>query len=98
MEISSKLEEFIQSTVNKIFSELDEMTATADIAGYNTPFAFSGKNSKKKKKRNSTNSTGYKMVKEGISSSDINKIKKLIRSEVAMILKDLWVKKSMWGG
>ena len=95
-----ELEEFIQSTVSKVFSELDEMTATADIAGYNTPMAFGdgGKKSKKKKKQNSTNSTGYKMVKEDISSSDINKIKKLIRSEVAMILKDLWVKKSMWGG
>ena len=77
---------------------LDEMTTTDGIDGYNTPFAFSGKNSKKKKKRNSTNSTGYKMVKEDISSSDINKIKKLLRSEVAMILKDIWIKKSMWGG
>jgi len=44
---------------------LDEMTTTSSVEGYNTPFAFSGgrKKDKKKNKKISTNSTGYKVVK-----------------------------------
>lgn len=41
---------------------------------------------------------GYERVNEDISSSDIKKIKKMIRSEVALILKDLWLKRTTWGG
>ena len=46
--------------------ELDETTLTGDIEGYNTPFAFGGdrESDKKKRKRYSTTSTGYKIVKE----------------------------------
>ena len=49
--------------------ELDEMTVTSDIDGYNTPFFLTGqsKKGKAKKKKISTNSTGYKML-EGIDS------------------------------
>ena len=48
--------------------ELDEMTDTGDIEGYETPNAFSGKGkkSKAKKKKISTNSTGFKYFKEDV--------------------------------
>tara|TARA_Y100000590_G_scaffold469607_1_gene658632 strand:+ start:3660 stop:3827 length:168 start_codon:yes stop_codon:yes gene_type:complete len=37
-------------------------------------------------------------IKEDMSPNELNKIRKIIRSEVAMILKDLWVKRNAWGG
>ena len=46
--------------------ELDEMTDTGDIEGYETPYAFSGKKGKAKKKKISTNSTGFKYFKENV--------------------------------
>lgn len=54
---------FLESLIKK---ELVEATTTGNIAGYNTPFAFSDKSSKskKKKKQNSTNSTGYNIVRK----------------------------------
>ena len=59
-----KLKEIIRELIR---NELEEATTTGDIAGYDTPNAFtdgSGKG-KKKKKEISTNSTGYNVVKEG---------------------------------
>ena len=69
MEIKTKkhFNEIIQSLAEEILDEdeLDEITVTGDVAGYNTPFAFTGDDAKgkKKKKRISTNSTGFKVVK-----------------------------------
>ena len=74
----------------------DEITVTNDIAGYNTPFAFTGKKGKKKKKQISTNSTGYKMIGEAIDEKDLKVITKLIRSVVGDILRDIWLKRASW--
>ena len=59
----AKLQEKIRELVKK---ELEEATTTGDIAGYETPHAFTGGpgKGKKKKKEISTNSTGYSIVKE----------------------------------
>ena len=59
-----KLKEIIRELIKK---ELDEASVTGDIAGYQTPYAFSGgrKKDKKKKKKIATNSTGYSSVNEG---------------------------------
>ena len=59
-----KLREMIRELIKK---EIDEATTTGNIAGYETPNAFTGGpgKGKKKKKEISTNSTGYNMVKEG---------------------------------
>jgi hypothetical protein len=58
------LREIIRELIKK---ELEEATTTGDIAGYETPNAFTGGpgKGKKKKKEISTNSTGYNVVKEG---------------------------------
>ena len=59
-----KLREIIRELVRK---ELAEATTTGNIAGYETPHAFTGGpgKGKKKKKEIATNSTGYNVVKEG---------------------------------
>ncbi len=102
MEIKNKksFNNLVKSLTEKILEEedLDEITATGNVAGYSTPFAFSdgGKKSKKKKKKYSTNSTGYEMVSEGIDEKDIIKITKLIKAVVGDIIRDIWLKRGAW--
>ena len=62
----NKLREYIRTFVRELLST-NEITQTGDIAGYNTPFAFSSKKKKDKDKEEevATNSTGYEVVKEG---------------------------------
>ena len=94
---STKFNSLVRELTHGLFNKkLKEMTSTASIDGFETPNAF-GKTSKKKKK-NLEKQTGYKFVDEGVSSSDMNKIKKEIRKEVSDILFDIWVKRSSWGG
>ena len=59
-----KLKEIIRELIKK---ELGEASTSAATPGYQTPYAFTGKSAKgkKKKKKISTNSTGYDVVKEG---------------------------------
>ena len=59
-----KLKEIIRELIKK---ELEEASTSANVPGYQTPYAFSGgrKKDKKKKKKIATNSTGYSKVNEG---------------------------------
>ena len=59
-----KLKEIIRELIRK---ELEEVSTSAAVPGYQTPYAFSGgrKKDKKKKKKIATNSTGYSKVNEG---------------------------------
>ena len=91
--IESLTEEFLDE------EELDEdngVTTTGDAEGYETPKAFTVAKGKKKKKKISTNSTGYKTVKENLDKQDLEVIKKLIRSVVGDIYRDIWLKRSSW--
>ena len=97
--MQDKLKDLIKSIVEELMEdeeELEEITVTGDVDGYNTPFAFSGKKSKKKKKEFSTNSTGYKTVNEALDEKDLKIIKKLIRSVVADVYRDIWLKRTVW--
>ena len=60
-----KLKNYIRGCVREHFRKVEEATTTGNVAGYNTPMAFTGKSKKgkKKKKKNSENSTGYKIVR-----------------------------------
>ena len=96
MEIKTKksFNSLIKSLAEEILNEDGGVTTTDDIAGYNTPFAF-GKN-KKRKKRISTNSTGFKPVNEVLDKKDLDIIKKLIRSVVGDVFRDIWLKRTSW--
>ena len=102
MQIKTKkhFNEIIKSLTEEILDEeeLDEMTTTASVDGYSTPFAFGGrtKKDKKKNKKISTNSTDYELVKEALDDKDLKVITKLIREVVANILRDIWLKRSAW--
>tara|TARA_Y100000593_G_C4277470_1_gene320891 strand:- start:327 stop:623 length:297 start_codon:yes stop_codon:yes gene_type:complete len=83
MSIRNRLLNKLKEIIRK---EIREVTTTGNIAGYNTPMAFSdgGKKSKKKKKKNSTNSTGYKIVDEGFSDGS-DKFKKELKKTAEVL-------------
>ena len=64
-----KLRELIRKAVR---NELDEMTTTGDVAGYNIPAAFQGNNPKNKaRKKNIATQLGMKLTKRG--EQDLNR-------------------------
>ena len=77
MEIKNKksFNDLIKSLTEEILDEedLDEITTTGDVAGYNTRYAFAGddKKSKKKNKEISTNSTDFEQVNEVLDKKDL---------------------------
>ena len=94
---SQKFNNLVRELARELFKrKLSEITSTASIDGYETPNAF-GK-MKKKKKKNIEKQTGYKFVDEAISDSDMTKIRLAIRKEVSDILRDIWIKRTSWGG
>jgi len=58
----NKLKEIIRNMVRERM--IDEMNTTGGVEGYNTPFAFSGKDSEKKKGKKQADLTGYTVVNE----------------------------------
>jgi len=102
VEIKNKklFKELVKKLTLELLDEenLEEMTSTSNIAGYSTPFAFTGKSkkNKKKKKEVSTNSTGFDVVSEAIDEKDLKVITKLIRNVVGDILRDIWLKRNAW--
>ena len=100
MEIKNKklFKELVKKLTMELLDEesLEEITTTGDIAGYQTPFAFSSKEDEKKKKKRLTKSTGYSVVKEALDDKDLKQINKLIRDVVGDILRDIWLKRNAW--
>jgi len=90
--------DLLESLVEEILDEeeLDEITATGDVAGYNTPMAFTGNKGKEKKKKISTNSTGYDIVNEALDKKDIEVIRKLIKDVIGDVYRDIWLKRTAW--
>ena len=68
--------------------ELGEITTTGDIAGYETPYAFTGPGRKRKKRK--------RPMTEEITREDLRLLKTMIRTEVAAIIRDIWIKRSSW--
>ena len=97
MEIKTKkhFNEILKQLALEIFEEeeLDEMTVTGDVEGYNTPFAFDPEG--KKKKKSKKNSYRAK-IKEELDSKDLAIIKKVIRDVVGDIYRDIWLKRNSW--
>ena len=100
MEIKTKklFKELVKKLTMELLDEesLEEITTTAAVPGYMTPFAFSSKKDKKKKKKRLKKSTGYKFVTEALDDKDLKQINKLIRDVVGDILRDIWLKRNAW--
>ena len=65
--LETKLKQYIRKLVQEMDEELDEITTTANIDGYDTPYAFLNKKSKKDKEKRKRIATqmGYRIVGEG---------------------------------
>ena len=100
MEIKTKklFKELVKKLTMELLDEesLEEITTTGNVAGYQTPFAFSSKEDEKKKKKRLKKSTGYTFVTETLDSKDLKEISKLIRNVVGDILRDIWLKRATW--
>ena len=98
MEIKNRklFKELVKKLTLELLDEesLEEISTTAGVDGYSTPFAF-GK-MKKKKKKNLEKQTGYKFVSEAVDKKDLEQITKLIRNVVGDILRDIWLKRNAW--
>ena len=96
---SEQLSNLVKELASKLFrKKLKEITTTASIDTYQTPYAFSKKGMKKKRKKNIEKQTGYKFVDEALDKKDVEKIRKQIRQEVADIIFDIWLKRTSWKG
>ena len=94
---SEKLSNLVKELASKLFrKKLKEITTTASIDTYQTPYAFSKKGMKKKRKKNIEKQTGYKFVDEALDKKDVEKIRKQIRQGVADIIFDIWLKRTSW--
>lgn len=62
--------------------ELEEMTTTADVAGYSTPMAFSPKKKKK--------------IKEALEPKDIQQVRKVVKEIINNMFRDIWLKRNSW--
>ena len=95
---SVKFDSIVKELVSSLFNKkLKEITTTASIDAYQTPYAF-GKKLHKKRKKDIEKQTCYKFIDEALSDNDMKNIKKEIRKEVSSILFDIWIKRSSWGG
>ena len=96
---SEKFNNLVKELASRLYrKKLKEITTTASIDAYQTPYAFSKKGMKKKRKKNIEKQTGYKFVDEALEKKDIDQIRKQIRKEVSDILRDIWIKRNSWGG
>ena len=96
---SVKFDSIVKELANKLYQKkLSEITTTASIDPIMTPYAFSKKGMKKKRKKDIEKQTGYKFVDEALDKSDVEQIRKQIRKEVSDILFDIWLKRSSWRG
>ena len=100
MEIKTRklFKELVKKLTMELLDEesIEEITTTAAVPGYSTPFAFSSKEDEKKKKKRLKKSTGYKFVTEALDDKDLKQINKLIRDVVGDILRDIWLKRNAW--
>ena len=100
MEIKTRklFKELVKKLTMELLDEesLEEITTTAAVPGYSTPFAFSSKKDEKKKKKRLKKSTGYKFVTEALDEKDLKQITKLVKLVVSDIIRDIWLKRTVW--
>ena len=95
---SAKLNSLVKELASRLFRrKMNEITTTASIDTYQTPYAF-GKKINKKRKKDIEKQTGYKFIDEEVSKQDMDTIRKEIRKEVSDIIFKIWLKRTSWGG
>lgn len=95
--MSKNLYKMIEDLIKEVEEDLDEMNTTANVDGYQTPFAFDGGRKKDKKKRDSiAKGAGYSKVTESKKNKPVNRWLELKNDEsrtpnqkLAMGLKEL---------
>ena len=74
-----KLADELNAKVSDMYKDaelkVDEMNTTGGVEGYNTPFAFSGKDSEEKKGKRQADLTGYSVVNEANQYKKGDKLK-----------------------
>lgn len=69
------LKKYIEELIDEVQKELDESNVTGNVDGYQTPFAFSGKDSKERRKKTATQ-LGYSIVDNDVENIDEGKVKR----------------------
>jgi hypothetical protein len=72
---NESLKKYIDELIDEVQKELDESNVTGNVDGYQTPHAFSGKNSKERRKKTATQ-LGYSIVGNDVENIDEGKIKR----------------------
>jgi hypothetical protein len=72
---NESLKKYIDELIDEVQKELDESNVTGNVDGYQTPFAFSGKNGKEKRKKTATQ-LGYSIVDNDVENIDEGKVKR----------------------
>ncbi len=67
--------------IDEVQKELDESNVTGNVDGYQTPFAFSGKNGKEKRKKTATQ-LGYSIVDNDVENIDESELKGYLAADV----------------
>ena len=101
MEIKTKkhFNKIMEDIISEIIEEdeLEEVNTTASVGGeYMTPFAFDPEGEKIKKKYKSKPNSHRKKIGEALETKDLEVIKKLIRSVIADVYRDIWIKRNSW--
>ena len=66
---NESLKKYIDELIDEVQKELEESNVTGNVDGYQTPFAFSGKDSKKRREKTATQ-LGYSIVDNDVENID----------------------------
>lgn len=78
------LKSYIDELIKEVEEELEEANVTGNVDGYQTPFAFSGKNTSQKRKKTATQ-LGYTLVDNDVKNID----ESISEATASEIVKDL---------
>ena len=77
MSMEKSLKEILDEILDEVQKELDEATTTGNVDGYQTPYAFSDKKGKdKKRKKKIATQMGYSVVGNDVNNINEAKIKR----------------------
>ena len=78
---NESLKKYIDELIDEVQKELEESNVTGNVDGYQTPFAFSGKNGKERRKKTATQ-LGYSIVDNDVENIDESELKGYLAADV----------------